>query len=56
MVEREHILSERQKLMTDSSAKQEIVATLQSEIKEIESRINNLQKLRSDLVTRQIEM
>ena len=55
MAEREAILKRRETQIAQTSDQKDRIDQLKSEILQIESRMDNLQKLRSDLVSRQIE-
>ena len=55
MVDREKILKQREEHMAQTSDARDKVEQLRSELRQIETRIDNLQKLRSELIARQIE-
>lgn len=55
MLERELILKKREAQIAETSESKDRIDQLKSEVRKIESRIDNLQKLRTDLVSRQIE-
>ena len=55
MAEREQILKKREALMAQDSDQKQTVETLKMEIKHAESKMDTLQRLRAELVTKQIE-
>lgn len=52
MMEREAILKQREAQLAQSSDAKDLIESLREELRQIEVRMDNLQKLRSDLIAR----